>query len=410
MLNHSRAPSNVPHNAKRSQRPGNNERASCNRETVNSSHLNSNAEYRRAQVLSRPAPNPSASPGDELVRRVHESAFVYDACVPPMGFWKEPAREIQALVDGGLAGASVTCAPPRHTFLQAVDTIRQLQKVVERFSEQVAICRSIADIEAARSSGRVGLVVHFQDPKPIEDDADRVETFYDLGLRVLQLSYDVQGWLGTGCAEQRDGGLTHLGTRVIEECNRLGILIDVSHCGLQTAWDALERSKDPISITHTGSYSLCAATGRNKPDDLLRAVANAGGVIGVCWFSPLLRRMPNSYRTAQATIDDVINHIDHIVNVAGPAAVGIGSDLSNLHARTLEVPAHSSLKWYRALRPDVFGEGPTDRLEAYPSELDTHAKTRNLTLGLLRRGYSEDNVRDILGGNWRRLLRQVWGA
>jgi membrane dipeptidase len=343
-----------------------------------------------------------------LVQRVHDSAPVFDACVPPMGFWKDPAREIQSLVDGGFAGVHVTCAQPRHTFTQAVDTIGRLRRLTVEFADQLALCRSVAEIEGARAAGRVGVVVHFQEPKPISDDLNRVETFYELGLRVLQLTYDVQGWLGTGCAEHTDAGLTHLGGQVVDECNRLGILVDVSHCGWQTAWDALRRSADPIAITHTGTHALCPATSRNKPDDLMRAVAESGGMVGICWFSPMLKRAEGSHEVLPASVEDVLDHVEHAVDVVGPGAVGIGSDLSDLHARTLEIPAHSSLRHYRSLRPDVYGTGPPDRLVPWPPELNSHAKARNLTAGLLRRGYSVADVTGIMGGNWLDLLRRVW--
>lgn len=346
----------------------------------------------------------------EQTRRIHSTSFVFDACIPPMGFWREPAIEIQAITDGGVSGANVTCAQPKHGFRRAVETIRQLGKVAEQFPDKVRICRSARELEAASGDGLLGLVIHFQEPKPIEENLDYVGTFYELGLRVLQLTYDAQGWLGTGCAERHDTGLSYFGLQVVEECNRLGILIDVSHCSYQTAWDAIKHSKDPIAITHTGAYALCQATGRNKPDDMIRSVAEGGGVIGVSWFPPQLKRASGSHKTVPTSIEDVLDHVDHMVQLVGPEHVGIGSDLSNLHARTLELPAHSSLRWYRPLRPDVFGDGPTDRLEPYPTGLDTHAKAWNLTAGLLRRGYREREVRSILGGNWLRLVRQVWRA
>lgn len=345
---------------------------------------------------------------DDEARRLHDASFVFDACIPPMGFWKDPAAEIQALVDGGLSGGNVTCAQPRHSYAQAHETLDRLDDVAARFAQQVRVCRSVAELRRARADGRVGLVIHFQEPKPIEDDLARVAEFYERGLRVLQLTYDAQGWLGTGCAERHESGLTYFGLKVVDECARLGIVVDVSHCCWPTAWDAVRHAKGPIAVTHTGAYALCRATGRNKDDGFFKAVAEAGGVVGVTWLPPQLRRAAGSHKTVPTSLDDVLDHIDHIVQLIGPKHVGFGSDLSELHARTLELPAHSSMRWYRPMRPDVFGDGPTDRLEPWPEGLDTHAKLRNLTAGLLRRGYSAADIGGVLGGNWVDLYERVW--
>ena len=346
--------------------------------------------------------------GIERATRLHNQAYVFDGCIPGMGFFKEPDVELRAITEGGVAGANVTVAQQNHDFRRALDSMIQLEKVQERFSNKMRICRSVAELKAAREEERLGVVFHFQDAKPMEDKLDNVETFYRLGLRVLQLTYNTQGWLGTGCAERHDAGLSTLGLQVIEECNRLGILVDVSHCGWTSAWDAIRHSKQPVSITHTGAYALCQATGRNKPDDMLKAVADTGGVVGAIWFSALLRREAGSHRVAPTSIRDVLGHLQHMVDVVGPDHVAIGSDLSNYHARTLEMPADSSLKWYRPLRPDVFGDGPTDRYDPFPDGLDSHSKMRNLTAGLVDLGYSDEDITKILGGNWLRLFESVW--
>jgi len=337
---------------------------------------------------------------------LHEQSFVFDATIPGMGFFQEPAVEIKAVRDGGFHGASITVAQQRTNFVQAIENIRLIKRLQEKHATRV--CTSVAELERARNDDRLGVILHFQDAKPIEDNLENLTTFYDLGVRIFQLTYNIQGWVGTGCAERHDTGLSTFGLQVVAECNRLGMLVDVSHCAWATAWDAIKHSKEPVAITHTGAHALCAATGRNKPDEMFREIANMGGVVGVCWFSALLKRAPNSHRVVPTSIEDVLDHLDHIVQLVGPDHVGIGSDLSNLHARTLEMPADSSLRWYRPLRPDVFGEGPVDRYDPFPQDLDTHAKARNLTAGMVRRGYDKESIRKILGANWLRLFKQVW--
>jgi membrane dipeptidase len=164
----------------------------------------------------------------------------------------------------------------------------------------------------------------------------------------------------------------------------------------------------PVAFTHSNPNALCPAGARNKPDDLIQAVAETGGIIGATFFPALVKRQPGSHVVVPSTVEDVVDHIDYLVKLVGVEHVGFGSDMPNYHARTLEAPATSSIRHYRPLRPDVYGDGPTDRYDPYPADLDAHTKLRNLTAALVRRGYSDDDVLAIMGGNWIRVARQVW--
>lgn len=339
---------------------------------------------------------------------LHRQAFIFDACVPGTGIYRDEVGEIKALVTGGVNAVNITVAEHSHNFTRAIENISRLKRLIDRHQDKLMLCTTISDLKSAKESGRVGVVIHFQDSKPIEDNLDYLRIFYELGLRVLQLTYNLQAYAGAGCCERSDGGLTWFGLDLVAECNRLGILIDLSHCGYRTAMEAISVSKAPVAFTHVGAYAVCPAKGRNKPDELLKALADRGGIIGVTFFPPLVRREPGTHRVVQATLDDVLDHIDHLVRVVGIDHVGFGSDLSDYYARTLEMPPTSALRSYRSMRPDVYGQGPTDRYDPFPVGLDSHAKLTNLTAGLLRRGYSEEAVMKILGGNWLRLLGQVW--
>jgi membrane dipeptidase len=347
---------------------------------------------------------------EERARSLHDQAFVFDACFSTPGFFKEEAREIQAFLDGGVDGGLATLAAEEQNFVKAVDNINRHLKVFNRHPDKVRMCRSVAELEQCQAEGKVGFVTHFQDTRPIETDLDYLGVFHQLGLRVLQLTYNTQNYVGSGCCELHDAGLSSFGRQVVEECNRLGVLIDLSHCGYDTCRDAIRHSRRPVSLTHVGALAVCPATGRNKPDDILQGVADTGGVIGIAFFAPLVKRNPATHEVLLAGVDDVLDHVDHVVKLVGSDHVGIGSDLSNYYARTLELPAFSSIRSYRPLRPDVFGVGPVDRYDPWPVGLDSHAKMTNLTRGLVKRGYTDADVKKILGGNWLRLFRETWRA
>ena len=345
---------------------------------------------------------------EQRARALHREAFVFDACLPSGGIFRDEETDIQNLPDGGVNGANVTIAEHQHNFLKTIESNVRFKKLIGRHTDKVRLATSAGDLLRCKRDGKVGFVMHFQDGKPIEDNLDYLSVFYDLGLRVFQLTYNMQGYLGTGCCERHDAGLSTFGIEAVAECNRLGILIDLSHCGHGTARDAIQHSKAPVAFTHAGVYALCPAYGRNKPDDLLKAVANTGGVIGVTFFPPFAKRNPKTHQVLQGTLDDVLDQVDYLVKLVGVDHVGFGSDLSDYYARTLEVPATSSIRWFRPLRPDVFGAGPTDRYDPFPTGLDSHARLPNLTRGLVQRGYNDEGIKKILGGNWLRLFQEVW--
>lgn len=345
---------------------------------------------------------------DQRVAKLHHEAFVFDGAFPISGLARDERGEIQALREGGVSGASVTFAQQTHNFPKAVDSVNHWKRLVMRYPESLSLCTKVVDLERCKKEGKTGFVIHFQDSKPCEDNLDYLSVFYGLGLRVLQLTYNVQGYAGTGCCERHDAGLSSFGVQMVRECNRLGIVVDLSHCGHGTAWDTVKHTQAPVAFTHVGVYSVCPAYGRNKPDELLKAVAETGGVIGITFFPAFLKRNAATHQVLPSTLHDVLDHIEYATRLVGVDHVGLGSDLANYYARTLEVSAESAIRWFRDTRPDVYGVGTPGKKDPFPPELNTHAKMRNLTRGLVQRGYTDEEVKKILGGNWLRLFKKVW--
>jgi membrane dipeptidase len=344
----------------------------------------------------------------ERVERIHAQSIVFDGAFPMLGFYKDEKSEIAAFRDGGLTGGNATVSSDETDFYGAIKNIRDLRSLIARNSDKMAFVTSAGDLDACKKDGRLGAVAFFQNPKPISDRLDDLDTFYDLGLRIFQLSYNNQGFVGAGCCERVDPGLSEFGVRVVERCNQLGILIDVSHCGPSTSWDAIKFSKAPVVASHSGIYELAHAHGRNKPDDMLSAIAETGGIVGIPFFPCLVKRNPDTHEVLPSTVEDVIDHIDHAVKLMGIDHVAIATDMSSYGSRRRELTKDSVLRVTRVTHPEVFGVGPTDRGDPYPVGIDSHDKMMNLTAGLVKRGYADGDIGKILGGNWMRVFGGVW--
>jgi membrane dipeptidase len=211
----------------------------------------------------------------------------------------------------------------------------------------------------------------------------------------MQIAYNTQNWVGTGCYEKHDGGLSEFGHEVIAEMNRLGILCDLSHVGPKTSEDVIRASRQPVAYTHCLPAGLKAHP-RNKTDAQLRAIAERGGFVGVTMFPPFLRR------GTQSTVDDYVEAIEYVLNLVGESQVGIGTDFTQGWGPEF-------FDWItrdkgRARKLTEFGE------ILNPEGIRTIGEFPNLTAAMQRRGWSEARIRRVMGENWIALLREVWGA
>jgi len=237
-----------------------------------------------------------------------------------------------------------------------------------------------ARLDAIKASGKVGLILGIQNSEHFRK-ADDVDYFYGLGQRVSQLTYNARTLIGNGSTERRDEGLSDFGVSIVERMNKLGMAVDVSHCGDKTTLDAFEVSKKPVLITHSNCRALNPNHPRCKTDEAIKAMAAKGGVMGIT----MERLFVGS--GSSVTMENVLDHVDHAVKTAGIEHVGIGTDV------------------------DLDGR---DRGAARKkNDLDGVEYTRkiyNLTEGLIRRRYSKPDIRLILGGNFQRALTAIWEA
>ena len=286
------------------------------------------------------------------------------------------------------------------SFDAAIRNIAHWNEELAKHSDTVIRALSAADIEEAKRAGKFALVYLSQDGSILDREVELVRLFHDLGLRVLQLTHNNRNRLGNGYQDRNDARLSHFGVSVVEKCNELGMLIDLSHCGDKTTRDAIELSKQPCLFTHAGCRALYNSL-RNRTDDNIRALANKGGVMGIFNISSWLTRAD------VAAPEAITAHIDHVVNIAGIDHVGFGSDhqmesLANLDDMVAgrEEAAEENIK--------------RGFLEVVPKhyvipELNVPNRMLVLTDTLRKRGYSSSQIEKFLGGNFLRVFREVAG-
>ncbi|MBX3579418.1 MAG: dipeptidase [Rhizobiaceae bacterium] len=261
-------------------------------------------------------------------------------------------------------------------------------------STDFILATSAEDIRRAKRDGKIAYVICFEGASPLQNEISYLRNFYRLGLRCLGLTHDLRNEVADGIRERSGAGLTHFGVNVVRECNRLGILVDVSHLSDKGTEDVLEISSDPITASHSNARALCDVP-RNLPDDLIRRIGRSGGVIGFHALHYLVTKKETS------TLDDVLRQIAHIAEVGGPECIGIGPDLME--------------DWWSPIVENTWEKSTTINgipyikvKFQYPKGMESNAELPNVTEGLLRMGFSEAEVRNFLGGNFMRLFERVW--
>jgi len=261
-------------------------------------------------------------------------------------------------------------------------------------SAHFILAKTTADIRRAKREGKIALVICLEGGAPLEQEIAYLRNFYRLGLRCLGLTHDVRNEIGDGVRERSAGGLTHFGAKVVEECNRLGIVVDVSHLSDKGTEDVLAISAHPIIASHSNARSLCAHP-RNLKDALIRGIAKGGGVIGFHALDAFISTKPDS------TLEDLLRHIAHIADVGGPDCIGIGPDLMENWDATVFTMASE--------RSSTVNGIPALRMKwTYPKGFASNAELPNLTEGLLKLGFSTEDVVKFLGGNFMRVFDAVW--
>lgn len=288
-------------------------------------------------------------------------------------------------------------------FEYSVKEIAQWDAAIRSRPDDLMKVLTAADIERARASDRIGLIYGFQNGAMMGDDASRVDIFANLGVRIVQLTYNLANQLGDGSMAPANRGLTKFGHEVVERLNANRLMVDLSHSGRQICLDAARASKQPISINHTGCRALTDLP-RNKTDEELRLVASKGGFIGI-YFMPFLD--PDSVAKAS----DVVAHIDHAVNVCGEDHVGIGTDGGTTAIDDMAAYRKKLLEQNAARqKAGIAATGEKPDTMPFVEDLAGPTQFRKLADLLAAKGYKDARIEKILGTNFLRYARAVWGA
>jgi len=302
-------------------------------------------------------------------------------------------RVFYGLAAGELTAINAT-ASVVDNFRTTIQELSGWRRRFDRLGHIITQVRAAADIRRAKAEGKVGIILGFQNTSPIEDDIYLLSIFHELGIRIIQLTYNDRNFVGDGCLERTDIGLSNFGVEVVQEMNRLGMLIDLSHVGYKTTMEAIAVSEQPAAFTHAGPRALFDHP-RNKTDEQLRALAAKGGVVGANAWPPILAAGNH------ATIWDFLDTIDYMVNLIGVDHVGVGLDFTERRTEAdmrKWMMAKSKQKWLMAV------DYPT----THPAGMGSAAEFSHITDALLKRGYSDADVLKIMGGNFLRLFEEVW--
>ena len=305
---------------------------------------------------------------------------------------------------GGVTAVAATVGYGQKNLGTINYTTRNLGKWLERIrrnSDTLMHITSVEDFTTAKKENKLGIIFHFQGTIAIEDDLNVLEVYHRLGLRMCQLCYNNADLVGYGCTEKEDRGLTDFGREAIKEMNRLGVIVDCAHTGLQTTLDAVKASEYPVMISH-GNARAVHSNARNLPDNIIKAIADNEGVIGVNGYPAFVSGKP------VPDVDDYINHIDYYKKLVGVDYICIGMDYFEYQAGVLDNEKAMNIYNYLIDSGSWSKEDYPPPPWHYPEGIEMPEKFGNLTAALFRRGYTEDEVTKILGGNYMRVCRQVW--
>jgi membrane dipeptidase len=331
-------------------------------------------------------------------RKVTNPYLLIDGC---MQIW--PDADFPTLKEYGVTAYCVTAFRPHHPGEAALDGMADWWRVARTYPQEIRIALTAGDIVAAREQGQAALVLTAQGGDFLGQNLNRLEMFYNMGLRMMLPCYNTRNPLGDGLLEPENSGLSNMGKRWVTECNRLGIVIDLTHTGVKSSMEAIERSIQAVVFSHSNPRALIENP-RNITDEQMRACATTGGVVGITNFGPLHFR---DDMTARPTLDHFLDAIAYTADLIGVDHVAIGTDMS--HGTYPDGDLIRARNSGSASRYSELVEVSSRSRLRYVEGFDDYGQIVEVAEALNRRGFSNEEVAKVLGGNLLRVFRIVWG-
>ena len=340
---------------------------------------------------------------EEHVKRIHNNSLIVDAhfdllmdVTPQREAGRRRVIEADYLPGFAEGGVNIVVCSifidsaflPEMALRKAMNQISSLYAEIDESPDKLMICRNYDDITRAQEQGKIGIMLSFEGVEPLYNDLSLLRVFYELGVRVVGLVWSRRNFAGDGChfssvREGKKGGITNFGIQLIEESERLGMFIDVSHLNDEGFWDVMEVAKKPVIASHSNCRSIVNSM-RNLTDEQIKAIAQKGGVIGMNACNIF-----TADRDEDGDVEHLINHVDHIVKLVGPMHVGLGLDLCD--------------DFMKYVSDEKIGAVPRKAFDV----LKGHKSIQQFTKGLIGRGYKDAEIEMILGTNFLKIYKEV---
>jgi membrane dipeptidase len=361
------------------------------------------------RLLAHPLDNSRAYSTDtsndtppSAIASLYKNAIVIDSLCAPLTDPDAPITPdvLQAVRQSGITAVNFTISDP--TFEGTVGNIALVESLVEQHPEAFLIVRLHSDIARAKRENKIGIMQGFQYTAFLEEKPDRIEMFRQFGVRIMQLTYNNRSIFGDGCLEPGNAGLSKAGIAAVKKMNDVGVAVDLSHSGYRTTSDGIAQSAKPVLISHSGCAAVYAHP-RNKPDEILKALADRGGYFGV-YLMPYVVASPTV-----PTREHVLDHIVHAINVCGADHVGIGSDGSI--QKTVLTPEQKAAFDQDIARRKKLGIGaPGEDRYPYVPDLNGPDHMEVIAIELAKRGQPTAVIEKVLGANFQRVIGEIWGT
>ena len=327
------------------------------------------------------------------IDRLYDKSIVIDTLCVGQDWDSE---ELDALDKSGYTGIQTSLA--NRTWDSALKSIAEWNDRIDANPEVFLKATKASHFRQAKKEDKVAVLYGHQNATMIENKIDRLDILHDLGTRCIQLTYNSRNLLGDGCTERTNAGLSDFGVAAVKRMNKLGIIVDLSHCGKQTSYDGIKFSDPPACFTHTMCEALYPGHPRAKTNDQLLHVAGKGGMIGIAALGYFVGPDPGG----KTTIETYLDHIDHAVKLVGIDHVGLCTDFQ-IHG----IKAWATKETWYEPRLKSFKPSYNVKWPPWIPELDEPSRFRNVTYGLHSRGYSERSIEKILGLNWLNYFEKV---